>query len=264
MKAVKPNVVEDPTPLVPPVLQFYDYYTLNRQSAFNRALIVETPECGCFHCGSRFPGSKVSKWLDEGDKEMTALCPYCGDDTVVVGTTELPLSTALLTKLYIHWFEKEHKEREGRATVVPHFSGFDDYLRKGIPFLLGEDENRKVVGTIQLFNLAMLEFDPYAPEEPTCDDLESTGSDERSGLLEESEEPVEPFGGLIDVLVRLDEGGGKLVKFMDCTGANLHYEPWSGPESVLVEELYDQYGSRLKGLVKNPHFSEMTLLIIAQ
>ena len=67
MKAVKPNVVEDPTPLVPPVLQFYDYYTLNRQSAFNRALIVETPECGCFHCGSRFPGSKVSKWLDEGD-----------------------------------------------------------------------------------------------------------------------------------------------------------------------------------------------------
>ena len=73
--------------------------TLNSQSAFNEHQLAKARECGCFHCGSRFPPSWITDWMSELLGERTGLCPFCGRDTLVLGTTSHPLSTALLSLL---------------------------------------------------------------------------------------------------------------------------------------------------------------------
>ncbi len=131
------DVRPDPANLPVPQLGWREKVDLNRQTGFNRSFLESHDSCGCFRCGQRFPTSLVADWMEEPGEEDTGICPYCGQDTLVVGTDALPLSTALLTGLYGMWFEKELKERrEDRRFRELSYSGEEDYLRKGIPFRL--------------------------------------------------------------------------------------------------------------------------------
>lgn len=107
--------------------------------------------CGCFHCGSTFAASEITDWMPEEDGADTALCPYCGCDTVLYDTEELPVSTALLSSMYTDWFGSEYRERKKAATYVPPFSGYDDYQRRGIVFLLEESPLYQQVGEVELW-----------------------------------------------------------------------------------------------------------------
>jgi NAD-dependent SIR2 family protein deacetylase len=45
----------------------------------------QTP-CGCVHCQRLFPYSEIVDFWDEGE---TPVCPFCGQDTVLVSTPEM-------------------------------------------------------------------------------------------------------------------------------------------------------------------------------
>ena len=148
--------------------------------------------------------------------------------------------------------------REEQANALPHFSGFDDYLRKGVPFLLSKNDGINVVGKVRLFPCFLTDDSQWMEDNDFFD--------ERSAIeigLDNSDpqDNDEPYGGLIDINLSIDEYGEKDIEFFDRSGAKLPYEPWSGSEMHLVETLWEKHGNKLKGLVKNAFFNEMTLLV---
>lgn len=68
----------------------------------NRQEIGESTSCGCFHCHAIFPPTEVVEWVDEGDQ--TALCPYCGIDSVIGSASGYPITRAFLGQMRKRWF----------------------------------------------------------------------------------------------------------------------------------------------------------------
>lgn len=48
----------------------------------NRWLIEKSKKCGCYHCKTILDSSEV-EYLEEIDGKYTAICPYCGIDSVI-------------------------------------------------------------------------------------------------------------------------------------------------------------------------------------
>lgn len=92
------HVVPDEVSVKVPYPDYEDRRALNRQTAYGRpALEGSSRRCGCFHCGSSFAASEIKDWMPEEDGADTALCPYCGCDSVVFGMVSIPLSSSLLS-----------------------------------------------------------------------------------------------------------------------------------------------------------------------
>lgn len=72
----------------------------HRHSINNRLEVMRSALCACFDCLATFPSSTITGWTDDGD---TALCPRCGNDTVIGDAAGHPLTPALLEKLHSHW-----------------------------------------------------------------------------------------------------------------------------------------------------------------
>lgn len=71
-------------------------------SMFNRRKIEKKGHaCGCFHCSEQYDSSEIKAWTDN---KRTALCPYCGIDSVLFENTEYPLTTSLLNQMHSAWF----------------------------------------------------------------------------------------------------------------------------------------------------------------
>ena|ERR1700722_2211808 len=64
-------------------LEYQQYVILNKNALF------ESSECACIYCFKKFNPSEVTEWCDDFDQNLnkwlneTALCPYCGIDTIV-------------------------------------------------------------------------------------------------------------------------------------------------------------------------------------
>lgn len=54
-------------------------------STNHRTQILASDICGCFYCCSLFLPAAIEEWVDEDDDGIgaTALCPYCGVDSVL-------------------------------------------------------------------------------------------------------------------------------------------------------------------------------------
>lgn len=244
------NVVEDDSSVRVPRVGFRDKCELNRQTAYNRNRVERANACGCFYCGSTFAGSEITEWLAEDDGEDTALCPYCGTDAVIVGTEQFPLSTALLSMLYISWFGEEYKNRKERATKMPTFRGRLDFFRKGIPFLYQETDDASIVGEIRLISTRSIESEQ--------DGLYACESMARAiGIIGDESE-----GGVVSVRVFFDEDGCCAVDFLDEDGKRLSYEPWSRGERDLLLSLAKEHGDSLKGIIKENDFDPLMQLFV--
>lgn len=245
----KHNIVADEPSLKIPHLSYEDYCTLNRQTAFNRSQVERAEACGCFRCGSTFAGHEVTSWFEEVDGEDTALCPYCGTNTVIVGTDEFPLSTALLSLLYRHWFKEEFKQRVQDATYAPNYSDMDDYLRRGVPFLLAVDPMVEVVGEIGLFPLEIMD--------------DSWGNVHDNEVFDHAMAEIYSRwrGGRVSVRTDRRYPASGEVQLISDDGKILPYEPWSGGEMDLVGQLVEQYGDRLKGVIVGGGNSAMKLIV---
>lgn len=85
--------------------------TAHKLCTRNREALGKSERAGCFYCLSTFAPSEIEEWLD---KEVTALCPRCGIDSVLPETDTYPLDELFLRELQGFWFGEP--EGDGAAT----------------------------------------------------------------------------------------------------------------------------------------------------
>ena len=76
--------------------------TAHRFSVNNRPMLLSDKKCGCFYCLSIFSPSEIKEWID--DYEGTAVCPYCGIDSVIGESSGYPITKEFLSDMYQYWF----------------------------------------------------------------------------------------------------------------------------------------------------------------
>ena len=52
----------------------------HEHSANNKSALKQDDLCGCFYCLKIFNPNEISEWTDKG---KTAMCPYCGIDSII-------------------------------------------------------------------------------------------------------------------------------------------------------------------------------------
>lgn len=63
-------------------------------------ILQASQACGCFSCLARFRFDHIEDWLTE---EGTALCPYCGLDTVIGDACGYPVDSMFLYAMQRYW-----------------------------------------------------------------------------------------------------------------------------------------------------------------
>ena len=58
--------------------------------------------CGCFYCLKIYSPKEITNWLREGSS--TALCPYCGIDSVIGESSGYPITEEFLKEMNNYWF----------------------------------------------------------------------------------------------------------------------------------------------------------------
>ena len=244
-----PSILPDDPSLCIPPMESDDENELNSQTAHNRAMVEYSARCGCFHCGGIFAGNEVAQWLQEDDGEDTALCPYCGVDAVIVGNEQYPVCMMVLSKLYMHWFGKEYRQRLEAATDMPTCGSHGDYLRKGLPSLTNHDRKITVVGEIELFPLSV-----YDRAEELCNESHPPRPVEY--------DDVDVYmGGVVTVHAGFDEHGYYYCDFITGSGVKLPYDAWNDVQQDLVLNLSRQYGDALRGIITDSLMHHMRLFI---
>ena len=71
-------------------------------SANNRPMLSRDKSCGCFYCLRVFDPSEITEWIEDADG--TALCPYCGIDSVISESSGYPLTREFLEDMRWYWF----------------------------------------------------------------------------------------------------------------------------------------------------------------
>ena len=68
--------------------------------------------CGCFYCLKIFSPCEIDEWIIDDnpcDKYGTAICPYCGIDSVIGESSGYPITEDFLRKMNQHWFSGNAK-----------------------------------------------------------------------------------------------------------------------------------------------------------
>lgn len=80
---------------------------IHKHSQHNASEISQSSLCGCFFCKRFFSSREVVDFLDEVGKEDTAICPYCGMDSVLGSACGEDISKELLEDMYGYWYNIE-------------------------------------------------------------------------------------------------------------------------------------------------------------
>ena len=86
-----------------------EYHEAHEACFKNWRLLKKSKMCGCFYCLETYPASEVVDWCDEKDRRRTALCPYCGIDSVIPDASGWPLDADFLKEMKYWWFEANGK-----------------------------------------------------------------------------------------------------------------------------------------------------------
>ena len=73
-----------------------------KQTYINKNSIVNSDYCGCYHCTKSFIPNKIEEYVDNG---QTAICPYCGMDSVIGTNMGYNITTIFLKQLKKEIFE---------------------------------------------------------------------------------------------------------------------------------------------------------------
>lgn len=82
-----------------------DPIAAHRHSSNHRDEIVRSERCACFYCLREFPPSEVTEWIDEIEGiGSTAMCPFCGIDSVIGSASGYPIEPDFIRRMNRHWF----------------------------------------------------------------------------------------------------------------------------------------------------------------
>lgn len=76
-----------------------EYNQAREFSRINRKALAKDDVCGCFYCMSIFSPKEIEEWVPErwgSKKEVTALCPHCGIDSVIGASSGYPITVDFL------------------------------------------------------------------------------------------------------------------------------------------------------------------------
>lgn len=59
-------------------------------------------KCGCFYCLKIFSPAEIKTWID--DNSGTAVCPYCGVDSIIGESSGFPITEEFLSIMKKRWF----------------------------------------------------------------------------------------------------------------------------------------------------------------
>ena len=73
----------------------------HRFSSHHRKELVKDKICGCFYCLKIYNPPEITDWCDN---ENTAICPYCGIDSVIGESSGFPITEQFLNGMHKEWF----------------------------------------------------------------------------------------------------------------------------------------------------------------
>ena len=72
-------------------------------SSNNRKELLASDICGCFYCLETFSPKEIKDWIIDSEND-TALCPYCGIDSVIGSLSGFDIDKDFLGEMKDHWF----------------------------------------------------------------------------------------------------------------------------------------------------------------
>lgn len=84
-----------------------DYVAAHKFASNHMAELKQDSKCGCFYCNRIFQPSEIEEWLIDDnpcDRNGTAICPYCGVDSVIGESSGYPITEEFLKKMNKYWF----------------------------------------------------------------------------------------------------------------------------------------------------------------
>jgi hypothetical protein len=86
-----------------------EYIRAHQHASHHREEVLTSAQCGCFYCGTIFPPGEIEDWTDEWEGiGQTALCPYCGIDSVISTGSSYPITSEFLAQMHAYWFGRCH------------------------------------------------------------------------------------------------------------------------------------------------------------
>jgi len=79
-----------------------DYIDAHKFASNHREILLKDKLCGCFYCLKIFKPSEINEWVEYGGG--TAICPYCGIDSVIGESSRYPITEKFLLKMNKYWF----------------------------------------------------------------------------------------------------------------------------------------------------------------
>lgn len=79
-----------------------DIIEAHKYSANHKKELLKDKKCGCFYCFEIFDPKQIKEWIE--DKSGTAICPYCGIDSIIGESSGYPITTEFLKKMNEYWF----------------------------------------------------------------------------------------------------------------------------------------------------------------
>lgn len=92
------------------MIDHQDILTAHKHSSWHRQQFsANGVVCGCFNCCRIFPPASIEEWVDNEDSGagQTAMCPYCGIDSVIGTCSGYPVTVEFLTMMKRHWFGED-------------------------------------------------------------------------------------------------------------------------------------------------------------
>ncbi len=75
-------------------------------SSNHKAALEKDKICGCFCCLAIFDPVEIEEWIisPKGDPKGTAICPYCGVDSIIGESSGYPITKKFLQEMKNCWF----------------------------------------------------------------------------------------------------------------------------------------------------------------
>lgn len=80
-----------------------DSVEAHKYSSANKKMLAKVIKCGCFYCGAIFNPQMISQWCED-QPDWTAICPYCGIDSVIGASAGYPITKESLAEMNQVWF----------------------------------------------------------------------------------------------------------------------------------------------------------------
>lgn len=82
----------------------YSAVSAHKYSTQNKKMLESDNKCGCFYCLKIFIPSEIFEWIWDNNVQETAVCPYCGIDSIISESSGYPITKEFLEKMQKIWF----------------------------------------------------------------------------------------------------------------------------------------------------------------